>query len=512
MQNLLVKIRYIKYTEGDFMRENIRGKLLRLFYISFIGLFIFIVWTAIFNSINLFYSMNSMVNIILAIFLVIMLYGTYRVLSKLDNLKLKKVTTISFLILIGLQVIFIIFFLVNPSWDFGIITLNAKKLALDNETLPVYFYNSYPNNIPITLLLSVIFKLVGLITKNENILMLVGYLINLILINSAICLLYKFIQETIGEVIATLTIVFCIFITPLYTYSQVIYTDTFSMISPIAMFYLFYKYTTNNTKNRYIYLFGVSFLGGIGSTIKANIIIAFIAILIFIIFNDIKERKLIVCTILLIPFIFIMGMNKLIISEVIPIPYNEAGLPATHWIMMGLKGNGGYNEQDVIYTRSVKINSGKEAAKKANIREIKHRLYNYGLVGYSKFIIGKISFTWGDGSYYAPAILSEQPIRHNELQDYVIGDKNEGFIYLSQVSHIIILVFILISGIFAFNRREIINSIHICLFGLILFLILWETRSRYLICLLPIMIYSAMYGMEKLFKLIDKKRCALKIE
>ena len=97
------------------------------------------------------------------------------------------------------------------------------------------------------------------------------------------------------------------------------------------------------------------------------------------------------------------------------------------------------------------------------------------------------------------------------MQEFVIGNKNDGFIYFSQVSHIVILVSILISGIFAFKKREVlINSFHICILGLILFLILWETRSRYLICMLPEMIYSAIYGMENLFKLIDKKRCALK--
>ena len=46
------------------MREDIRDKLLNIFYILFISIFIFVVWTAIFNSVDLFYRMNSMINII----------------------------------------------------------------------------------------------------------------------------------------------------------------------------------------------------------------------------------------------------------------------------------------------------------------------------------------------------------------------------------------------------------------------------------------------------------------
>ena len=493
------------------MREDIRDKLLNIFYILFISIFIFVVWTAIFNSVDLFYRMSPIINIILSLIFFIFLYLAYVTLKKLAKDKLKRVKIISFGVLISLQIIFLFFFLVNPGWDFGIVTRNAKQLALYGEKLPVYFYNSYPNNIPITLVLSYIFKAVALFTKNNNILMEVGYIINLLLINLAVYILYKLVKETISEVMSALTIIFCIFVTPLYTYSQIIYTDTFSMIFPIGMFYYFYKYLNSNDEKRNIYLVLVSVFGGIGSIIKSNVIIAFIAIIIFQFISSSKTSKIKIFTLLLIPFLIITTINRVIVSRNIPIPYNEAGLPATHWIMMGLKGNGGYNEEDVTFTKSIRVSDGKEAAEKANLKEIKNRLKNYGLKGYCKFLIGKISFTWGDGSYYAPAILSDKPISHNKLQEFVIGNKNDGFIYFSQVSHIVILVSILISGIFAFKKREVlINSFHICILGLILFLILWETRSRYLICMLPEMIYSAIYGMENLFKLIDKKRCALK--
>lgn len=493
------------------MREDIRDKLLNIFYILFISIFIFVVWTAIFNSVNLFYRMNSIINIILSLIFFIFLYLTYGILKKLSKDKLKRIITMSFGVLIILQIIFLFFFLVNPGWDFGIVIRNAKQLALYGEKLPVYFYNSYPNNIPITLVLSYIFKSVALFTKNNNILMEVGYIINLLLINLAVYILYKLVKETISEVMAALTIIFCIFVTPLYTYSQIIYTDTFSMIFPIGMFYYFYKYLNSDDEKRSVYLVLVSVFGGIGTIIKANVIITFLAIIIFQFISSSKTSKIKVFTLLLIPFLIITTINRVIVSRNIPIPYNEAGLPATHWIMMGLKGNGGYNEEDVTFTKSIKVSDGKEAAEKANLKEIKNRLKNYGLKGYCKFLIDKISFTWGDGSYYAPAILSEEPISHNKLQEYVIGNKNKGFIYFSQVSHIVILVSILISGIFALKKREVlINSVHICILGLVLFLILWETRSRYLICMLPEMIYSAIYGMENLFKIIDKKRCAFK--
>ena len=121
------------------MREDIRDKLLNIFYILFISIFIFVVWTAIFNSVDLFYRMSPIINIILSLIFFIFLYLAYVTLKKLAKDKLKRVKIISFGVLISLQIIFLFFFLVNPGWDFGIVTRNAKQLALYGEKLPVYF-------------------------------------------------------------------------------------------------------------------------------------------------------------------------------------------------------------------------------------------------------------------------------------------------------------------------------------------------------------------------------------
>ena len=43
---------------------------------------------------------------------------------------------------------------------------------------------------------------------------------------------------------------------------------------------------------------------------------------------------------------------------------------------------------------------------------------------------------------------------------------------------------------------------NICIFGIFLFLMLWEACPRYLLCILPIMIASASNGLNNIMKLI----------
>lgn len=200
-----------------------------------------------------------------------------------------------------------------------------------------------------------------------------------------------------------------------------------------------------------------------------------------------------------------MSVFQIMAQKYIPIKYSECGLPATHWIMMGLKGPvGQFNQEDVLFSENIKLKYGKEKVKEENIRVIKERLKDYGINGYIEFLNDKISFTWGDGTYYSVNKLERSLEKNNNIQEYVIGSKNTLFIYISQISHITILVMILISAIGSFKKpASFERSMQIGIFGVFLFLVIWEARSRYLLCYLPILIVTAFYGMNYLFKFID---------
>lgn len=487
------------------MIKNIKQNLLKTFTIVFIITMIFLVWTAIFNNGSLFRELNIYVEIIGAIGFIALLWLIYKILNRINERYLWIIVGFSFITIIILQLFFIRYFRVNPSWDFDVIIGGAKAIANGDKYLWSYFYERYPNNSGITLVLAFIYSFVKKFTANNDIYLYVGYLLNIIMVNLSVYVIYKFSKEEFGKRFSALVSIFCIFVTPLYTYTTIVYTDTITAVFPILEFYLLYKVLKTNSKKKWLYISSLGVLAAIGTILKTNILISFIAIVIICIFLLRKVELLKSLIILLASFSIVMVVGKGIISERFPIKYEDAGFPYTHWIMMGLKNQGGYDGYDVNFTSDICKKQGKEAAERANIEEIKNRLKNYGVKGYLNFLKEKISFTWGDGTYYAPNKLRRDPISTNNMQEYVIGEKNQAYIYLSQFVHIVILIGITISGVMSYKRYDVIKGIQICIFGVFLFLILWETRSRYLVCYLPLMIFCAMDGFNSIFKSVESK-------
>ncbi|WP_436512563.1 glycosyltransferase family 39 protein [Clostridium thermobutyricum] len=338
-------------------------------------------------------------------------------------------------------------------------------------------------------------------------LVLSSVVVNILIVLLSVILTYFLIKRIFNIRVATISSYLFIIITPFYTYSPIFYTDTLTMIFLPLSFLLFHIYI-KNTENMLLPIFiGILLAFGVG--IKTNIIIGFISLLIFAIFIFYSTKNFFkFISICLMSFLIFSVLISSTCQKYIPIPLKDAGLPPTHWIMMGLKDNGGFNISDVKLSK----NSGKtkKEIQEFNIRTIKTRLKNYGIGGYNKFLYKKIQYTWGDGTYFAPVKLSRKPIRPNFLHTYIYGDKNNLFTSFSEASHSLLLFLILIGSIGLFKSKNKIGFLfNICIFGVFLFLILWEARSRYLVCILPILVCSSSIGINEILKLklfSNKKR------
>ena len=83
----------------------------------------------------------------------------------------------------------------------------------------------------------------------------------------------------------------------------------------------------------------------------------------------------------------------------------------------------------------------------------------------------------------------------NIYQPYIWGEAKVYFVYFCQAVQLVILGLIVVGGIKLFQQKsafEIVLSIAI--FGTFLFLLIWETRSRYLIVALPLIMAVCVYG------------------
>ena len=84
----------------------------------------------------------------------------------------------------------------------------------------------------------------------------------------------------------------------------------------------------------------------------------------------------------------------------------------------------------------------------------------------------------------------------NPYAKYIYGESSSVFVYFCQAVQLNILGLLVFAGFKLFTKKttfEIVLSI--TLFGTFLFLLIWETRSRYLVLMLPVMIAMCTYGM-----------------
>ena len=85
----------------------------------------------------------------------------------------------------------------------------------------------------------------------------------------------------------------------------------------------------------------------------------------------------------------------------IPVAASEVGFPKTHWVMMGLKGLGGYDDEiDTNMTRFLKDSGwSNDEIQAQHIRLMKERLEAFGVGGFINHLNSKLNFTWSDGTY-----------------------------------------------------------------------------------------------------------------
>lgn len=172
--------------------------------------------------------------------------------------------------------------------------------------------------------------------------------------------------------------------------------------------------------------------------------------------------------------------------------------PLEHWVAMGLEGTGGYNADVYWMTASVEGKEEKKAVDKAFIQK---KLSEYGAEGMIRHLKQKIYFTWGDGVYFAPEKLKREPLKTSRLHAWVLYDGSE---YAKVYKYCNAYQLLLLLGIAASLFRNLLEKgrlrevfvIQLAVFGLFLFLLVWETRSRYLVNFVPLFILLALDGMQ----------------
>jgi 4-amino-4-deoxy-L-arabinose transferase-like glycosyltransferase len=156
---------------------------------------------------------------------------------------------------------------------------------------------------------------------------------------------------------------------------------------------------------------------------------------------------------------------------------NTYEYPKLHWIMMGLNGHGGYSGEDDAATRAAGNYDEKTAFDKAGIKE---RLGSYNPIEFFGFVFyHKAARTWLDGTYFINQGYLENDFFNSNI-----------FVILAESEQFFLYIALALSFFFGAKREErdftLLFRIAIC--GVFIFLLFWETRSRYIINFTPLLL------------------------
>ena len=303
-------------------------------------------------------------------------------------------------------------------------------------------------------------------------------------------------------------------ISPIFIYTCIYYTDTLSMFFAPLMIYVFlFIKNEENIKKNIAFSLLLGAITVIGMMLKMTVIIVLIAIIIRLIFSSTNAMHKIITIFSIIVIMICMLLCKSFVTKKLYERYDinkEEQIPYTHWVMMGLKGNGGYNEEDFQYTKSFKT---KEEKTTANIAEIQNRISNIVETKNFKFIMNKFLYVWGDGTYFC---LNKVVYKFGDTKTALIhfqdSWKVKTYLNLAQIRHISMLLLILISYFIFIKRKngdnkkdvEIISKLIIM--GMVTFFMIWEARSRYLVNFIPILIICEIYGIDNIINKFELRK------
>lgn len=364
------------------------------------------------------------------------------------------------------------------------------------------YYIQAPNNIFITLLLAITIKLFSIINvQNVNISTLI---MNIAFIQLAILFMFKIVKKIYNNFTACFTLSLMFLFLPIYAYSTIMYTDTTSMFIPVALIYCFIKIgQMKEDKKKYLYAIFIGVLSFLALSLKVTALIVIISYII----NEIIQHKfkemIKVILVSLTTFLIINTSYTAIIKNtgVMGIPYEDTKqVPFTHFIMMGMYGSGAFSAEEWQYTLQL---PDYQTRKDANIAKIKERLKTYGTQGYIKFLNNKVKGqTWGSGTYDFESILNSYNIDNNIAHQFLLEDGKYYRItyYYCQIYHFTMLFCLIISSIYGIKKgteeNEIISISKLSILGLMIFLLIWETRSRYMLNFIPIYILVMVSGID----------------
>lgn len=398
-------------------------------------------------------------------------------------------------------------------WDVGLI-YNAAENGLNADSIT--YFSWYPNNLLLLFIYKFIHRIALLTTQNSFINLLVIF--NIVCTDLSIVALFFTAKMMFGLKQAYLSLYLSLILYAFFPWNICTYTDTVTLPFGIGLFLLYLLlYQAQRPFSKAMIGICMGIIVVIGCLIKPTIIIVAIAIIILHLMLSLGSLKVfakfakffgIVLLSALIAFITSHLFEKY--QTVIKLQPDKT-VPVEHFILLGSYQNqaqnlfGTWNPEDTNLTFS---QPNTQAMKKAEIVAIKKRLSRYGIKGYLSFLDKKARWVTEDGTFFWGGEGQFMQYDFNAKSQLELFIRNVVYVpgkYFKPYAYMLqgIWLFILFLCCFPILRKKKYSDpniliVRLTLLGILLFLLLFESRSRYLINHLPFFCLLAVYGFHEM--------------
>jgi len=399
-------------------------------------------------------------------------------------------------------------------WDCGAIVECAVKGDLTSER---FYFSTYPNNLLMFCILKYLLK--GFFYFGRQNYWLFLSIINIVLVDITIYLVFAVCKKLFGLACGFASYALFILLFGLSPWLVVPYSDTFAMVFSPLVILLFLKFQeATHLFSKAILLFLIGFLSVAAYFIKPYTLIVLISILLYLLIhsmNSIKKIGIFILTVL----IMLTGMSSsyLLYNVTVKDAYSNVldysqSLPMSYYFMMGLNTAtsggtgrtlyGAYNGDDNLFAYSLPTQQTKQSE---TLRIALERIKAYTPKGYIQFLSNKANWVFSDGTFWVegegydvdkPSVSTTNVSKWIQSGFRFYGANYSDFANFAQGIWVILL-FLLICPLFNNSgdyKKSIVNILRIAVFGFLLYQLLFEARSRYIITVLPVIIILATCG------------------
>lgn len=413
----------------------------------------------------------------------------------------------------------------QPGWDVSVLTESAYWLAQEKGLPPnfIEYFACYPNNVTLLMVWAYLFKLLMRVFHYYDYLF-AAILVSAVMVNAAVYFTFKVADRVLGGRRALTLLAPCL---PLLCFAPWLtnpYSDTMSILFPVLALWL-WLLAREPDRGRWQKLALLALCGGavaFGMRIKPTVFIILIALLAAgllcgggrrAFLSTLKAAAVTGLAFLCVALPLDRYCTRVMVNSGVSAErIEQVKYPLTHFLMMGMQKQVSpfdpqryqYGKWSAVDTAITAAQPGQQAKMKANLEVVRQRLAEFGPLGYLRFLNDKARWVLGDGTMYfggeVPTSGCFQQTGIARFFQQFFWQKGRFYPALAHLLQAVWMVVVALCWLPLFKKRDdyahpAAACCRLAAFGILLFILLFEGRSRYLINFLPIYILLAGFAL-----------------